>query len=101
MDASAFLHLGFGLFHGRDNIGICGTTAYIAAHILADVCIRAGMPLPDAGHTGHDLPRGTVTALKGIVIDERLLHWMEAISIGEPLNCGDLVPLRRDGECQA
>src|SRR5689334_9857663 len=39
----AFHDLGCGLLHGGDDVGIGGTAADIAAHVLADVGIGAGM----------------------------------------------------------
>src|SRR5436305_13237530 len=100
MDLS-FRDLRRGLLHRGDDVGIGGAAADIAAHIFADVGVAAGMSLLHAGYRRHDLSRRAVTALERIVVDESLLHRMQAIAGGETFDGGDLLALRRKRERQA
>ena len=56
-----------------------------------------------AQHTGGraDLPRGTLTALEGVVFDKRPLHRVQVLIIGEPLDRNNPGILMRDGEGEA
>ncbi len=102
----------------RDNIGIGGAAAQIAAHALADLLVVQGdvrsrqIIAHRAGPTGlglaqhadrrANLSRGTVAALKRVMRDERLLEGMQVVAIGrQPLDGDDLGVLVRDGEGQA
>ena len=102
----------------RDNIGIGGAAAQIAAHALADLLVGEGdvrsrqISAHRAGPTGlglaqhadrrANLSRGTVAALEGVMVDERLLEGMQVVAIGrQPLDGDDLGVLVRDGEGQA
>src|SRR5258708_1695959 len=102
----------------RNNSGIGGAAAEIAAHALADLLIVEDDVLSrqisahHAGPTGLDLAqhadrraelsRGTVATLKGVVCDERLLEGVQVVAIGrQPLDGDDLGVLVRDGEGQA
>src|SRR5215471_18269195 len=94
-------HLAFGLVDRLDNVRIGCASAEIAAHMLADLGVVADAPLIDAADRRDDLPRCAIAALKGVLIDERLLHRMKrAARFAEPLDRGDRAA-NRDSEGQA
>src|SRR5439155_8381959 len=86
------------LRYGRDDIRIRSAPAEIAAHALTNLIVakrdmlgvqisahRTGPTGLDlAQHTGGraDLPRGTVTALEGVVFDKRSLQRVQVLIIG-------------------
>src|ERR1700757_1164565 len=84
----AFRDVGRGLLHRRDDVGIGGATADVAAHIFPDVVLAARMPFAPAGDRRHDLARRAVAALERILVDEGLLHRMQSVALGEPLDGG-------------
>src|SRR5205807_599210 len=86
----------------RNNIGIRGAAAEIAAHTLADLLVVEGdvvgvqisayhawptrLGLAQHPHCRAELSRGTVAALKCVMRDERLLERMQVFAIGrQPL----------------
>jgi len=91
-----FLCLLDGLPDRRDNIGVGGAAAQIAAHALADLLIvegdvrsrqisahRAGpavFGLAQHADRRAELARGTVAALEGVVFDERLLEGVQVVA---------------------
>src|SRR5437763_2467452 len=96
------LHSDLGLDDGGNNVGIGRTAAEIAAHILADFGLGAGMAFLDASNRRHDLAGRAIAALKAVMIDERLLHGMEASGRrSDAFDRGDLMSLGSDGEGQA
>ncbi len=113
-----FLCLLDGLPDRRDDVGIGGAAAEIAAHALADLLVvegdvrsrqisahragPAGLGLAQHADRRAELARGTVAALEGVMVDERLLERMQVVAIGcQPLDGDDLGVLVRDGEGQA
>src|SRR4051794_32392984 len=66
-----------GLVHGRDDVGISAATADISAHELADRSVAFGMPFIHTADGRHDLSRRAIAALKGVMLDEGLLHGMQ------------------------
>src|SRR3954447_15895555 len=83
------------------DVRIGGAAADVPAHELADVLLGGGVALLDQLERGHDLPRGAVAALERVVFDERALHRMELVTVGEPFDRDDLVPGSGDREGQA
>ncbi len=65
------------LAHGGDDVRIGAAAAEIAGHVFADLVIRAGMALADAGHRRHDLARRAVAALEGVMFEESGLHGVQ------------------------
>src|SRR5437588_579631 len=61
------------LADGGDDVRVGAAAAEIAAHPLADLMVRAGMPFLEQGDGGADLPRGAEAALEGILPDESRL----------------------------
>jgi len=58
--------------------------------------------LADARDGGHDLARGTVAALKSVVVDEGLLHRMQrAVRRCESFDCLDRLALHGNGQGEA
>jgi hypothetical protein len=102
MAASGVLHLLASLPDCGDNLGIGRATAQVAAHIFPDVCVGCGVSLVDARDGGHNLARGTVAALKSIVVDESLLHRMQrAVRRCKSFDCLDSPALHGNGEGEA
>src|SRR3954466_16387624 len=89
------------LADGGANVGVGGAAADVAAHELADVLVGAGVALLDQLDRRHDLPGGAVAALERVVLDERPLHRVQLVAVGEPLDRGDLVPGGRHRQRQA
>ncbi len=102
----------------RDNIGIGGAATEIAAHALADLLVVKGdvrsrqivahrawpasLDLAQHADRRAELPWGTVAALEGVMVDERLLESMQVVAIGrQPLDGDDLGVLVRDSQGQA
>src|SRR5215470_9672733 len=61
------------LLNRRENVGISAASTDIAAHELADVVRSLRPTFFDQANRGADLSRGAISALKRIVIHERLL----------------------------
>jgi hypothetical protein len=94
-------HLFLGLQNRRDNIGIGGAPAKIAAHIFTDRSGRTGLPCLHTSDPGHNLPRCAVATLQGIQVDKSLLHRVQsAIFPQEPFDSGDHTALRRHRQSQ-
>lgn len=69
--------------------------------MFADLSVVAGMPFSDTSDGRDDLPRRAIAALKGVLIDEGLLHRMKrAARFAEPLDGRDRAA-NRDSEGQA
>src|SRR5258708_11292092 len=102
----------------RDDVGIGGAAAEVAAHALADLLVGegdvrsrqigahpawpAGLGLAQHADSRAELARGTVAALEGVVFNERLLERVQVVAIGrQPFDGDDLSVLVRDGEGQA
>src|SRR5207249_1375382 len=62
------------LRHRGDDAHVSAAAAEVAAEVLADLVVVAGVALPDAGQAGHDLAGRAVAALQRVVVDERLLQ---------------------------
>ena len=78
--------------HGRDNVRIGAATAQIAGHIFADARVRDGPAFVNTGDSRHDLTRRAVSALEGIVADERLLYRVQAAVDRQTLDRGNRQP---------
>src|SRR5258708_9154295 len=92
LDPQCFIRLLGDLSDRRDNIVIAGAAPQIAAHTLPDLLVGEGdvrsrqIIAHRAGPTGlglaqhadrrAELARGTVAALEGVMVDERLLEGM-------------------------
>src|SRR5277367_5969761 len=78
-------HARSGILNGSDNADISAAAAQIAAHVLADVGHRRRVAFPNAGNRRHDLSGRAIPALKGVVVDKRLLHHVQGAGrSGEP-----------------
>src|SRR5207248_4931124 len=91
--ALAFLNLRRGLLDGRNDVRIRGAATNIAAHIFADIIVAGSVAFLDAGDRRHDLARRAVAALERVLLDEGLLHRMQLVAGGQPLDGGDLAAL--------
>jgi hypothetical protein len=82
------------LFDGCNDIWIRSAATKIAAHILANVSVTVCMAFVYASHSRHDLARRTITALKCIIVDERLLHRVQTAVASKPLDGRNSATLR-------
>src|SRR6267143_955465 len=74
----------------------------VPAHVLPDLVGRAGVALLYAGDRGHDLAGGAVAALIGVVVQEGLLHRVQAaVRARDPFDSSDPLPLSLHGEREA
>jgi hypothetical protein len=89
------------ILNGRDDVGVGSPAADVAAHQLLHIRVGRAAVLLEKGDRGHDLARGTVTALVAIVLDERCLHGMQVAGLAQAFNGGDLVALVHDGQREA
>jgi hypothetical protein len=87
--------------HRRDDVRVRAAAAEIPAHGLAHLVVRPRVPLLEQRDGAHDLARGAVAALEGVVRQERRLHRVQRVAVREALDRGDLRALERDGEEQA
>src|SRR2546421_12400031 len=79
-------HLRRRILDPGDYASVGAAATEVAAHVLANLIPRTGVSLSDAGDRRHDLTRRAVTALQRVVIHERLLHRMQALTVGQPLD---------------
>lgn len=92
----------FRLFDRVDDIGIGGATAQISTHVLPNVSFGFRMTFLDASDGRDDLPWCAVSALKRVVIDEGLLHWMQrAIGLREALDRRHILAFRACSQSEA
>src|SRR5262245_62030474 len=68
----------------RHDVRIGAAAADVAAHELADLGVAADAALRDEADGRHDLARGAVAALEGVVVDEGLLHGMSSLPFARP-----------------
>src|ERR1700730_606233 len=91
---SGAFHRCFRLLDGVHDVRVGGAAAKGAAHTLADVGVGSSVSLIHAGHGRDDLPRGTIAALKRIVIDKGLLHWVRrSVLLRQTFNSDDVATL--------
>src|SRR5882672_388919 len=84
------LHGALGLSNSVHDVGISGAAAQVSAHEFANLGAIARMPLPNTADRRDDLPGRAVAALKGVMIDESLLHRVQcAVGRREALDGGD------------
>src|ERR1700758_3757098 len=75
MTASIIHELGRAL-HSTDDPGIRGTTTHVARHAIHDLLLsRTGIRC-EQGRGLHDLARLAIAALRHLILDPSLLHWM-------------------------
>src|SRR3954447_24329030 len=84
-----------------DDARIGTATADVAAHRLAHIVVARTARLAEQRDSRHDLPGRAITALKAVVADERLLHRVEALGVGEAFNRGDRTTVDRRRQRQA
>src|SRR6266566_4011485 len=84
-----------------DDARVGSAAADVAAHPETDLLGRAGVPLRDAAHAGHDLARGAVAALKAVVLDEGRLQRMQFLTLRQTFDRGDPGAIVHHGERQA
>lgn len=59
------------------------------------------MSFGNASDTGHDLPRGAVTTLKCVSLDERRLKRMKSISVSQSFDGNDVAAFNKGSKQQA
>jgi hypothetical protein len=79
--------------NGVDDLRVRRAAADVAAHPFPNFAVSFGVPLLDARYGAHNLSRRAEAALKGVVLNECRLHWVEAaIWQGKTLRSGNLAP---------
>src|SRR5271165_2164121 len=71
------------------------------SQILGDIAWRACAALAEHPHSGTDLPRRTIAALKAVVLDKSRLQRVQRFTVGEPLYRRDRLAVMHCGERQA
>src|SRR5712691_12687851 len=80
--------------HGVEDLCVAGAAAEVAREGLADLVVaRVGVALEQVGGR-HDQARGAEAALDGAALAESLLHRVQPLAFGEPLDRDDAVPVR-------
>src|SRR5438067_6070059 len=83
-----------------DDVRICAAAAKIAAHPLTNFIVALHVSFFDAGHSGINLSRRAVAALKTVMLHERCLDWMQLLAVRQTFDCGDFVALMHNRETQ-
>ncbi len=86
---------------GPDDVLITGAAAEVALQANPDTGRIQVVVLVDQRHGSHDHSRSAVAALQGMALVEGLLHGMQAIGGGQPLDRRHLAPVRLHGQHQA
>src|SRR3954464_3330053 len=84
-----------------DDVAVGAAPADVATHLLPDRFVGPGAPFSDQPHRSHDLPWRAIAALECIMLDEGLLHRMEAAVLRQSLDRGDRLALRPHREREA
>src|SRR4051794_33969430 len=84
-----------------DDVAVGATPADVATHLLPDRFVGPGAPFNDKPHRSHDLPWRAIAALERIMLNEGLLHRMQAAVLRQSLNRGDRLALRHHRESEA
>src|SRR5262245_40544167 len=90
-----------GVLDGGDDVGVGAAAADVAAHLLADLGVRAGVPFGEQADPRADLAGGAVAALKGVAVDERLLERVQPVALRQALDRRDPGAGVHDGEREA
>src|ERR1700722_18472680 len=102
MVASARLHLITRLFDGRDDLRVSRASAEITTHVFLNIGVGFRVTFFYARYRGHDLPGRAITALKAVLINERLLHRVKlAVDSGQSFDGFDVFAVRRHGKREA
>ena len=87
-----------GVFDRGEDIRVGATTADVAAHEFANFVVAVRVIFFQQRNRGANLAGRAIAALKSIVLDERGLHRMQFIAIGQPFDRRDLVALVHECE---
>jgi hypothetical protein len=77
--------------NGRDDVRVRAAAAQVSAHLLPYVIVARSARFVEEGCRRHDLSGRAVSALEGIVLDERLLHRMEDAVLFQAFDRHDVV----------
>src|SRR5688572_13486886 len=73
----------------------------VRAEIFGDMAHLAAFRFREQADRGANLPRRAVATLEAVILDERRLHRVELIVLGQPLDCRDLFAFAGRGQRQA
>src|SRR5215469_10523781 len=90
-----------GLSDGGDDVRIGAAPADVATHELADLLVGAGPSLREQRDRRHDLARRAKAALKGVVANKCLLHWVQIPVTRQALDRRHLAAVALRGQRQA
>src|SRR5438067_4366415 len=83
-----------------DDVRICAAAAKIAAHPLTNFIVALHVSFFDAGHSGTNLSRRAVAALKTVMLHERCLDWMQLLAVRQTFDRGDFLAVMNNRETQ-
>src|SRR5438477_2068542 len=83
-----------------DDVRICAAAAKIAAHPLTNFIVALHVPFFDAGHSGTDLTRRAVAALKTVMLHERCLDRMQLLAVRQTFDRSDFLAVMNNRETQ-
>ncbi|EAU69311.1 hypothetical protein STIAU_8041 [Stigmatella aurantiaca DW4/3-1] len=89
------------LLNGGDDVGVGAAAAEVAAHGFTHVRVRGPAGLGQQPGRAHDLARGAVATLQGVLFNKGLLQGVQGVPVGQALHRLDLRALLHDGERQA
>jgi hypothetical protein len=79
-----------GLVNCLDNAIVCAAAANVAIEFLLYLRVGRGMRLSKESDRGEDHAAGTIAALHGVAIKERLLNRMQVFAIGQTFDSGNV-----------
>src|SRR5580658_2499855 len=88
------------VLYGSDDVGVGSAAANVTAHELFHVRVRGAALLFEESGGGHNLARGTVTALIAVVLEEGRLDGMQAARLTKAFDGSDLIPFMHDSQGQ-
>ncbi len=80
--------------------GIGAAPAEVARHAFSDLLVATRIAFLDERSGGHDLPGCAEATLESVVVDERLLHRVQAVAVGEALDRTDGPAVQGGGQCR-
>src|SRR5437016_5428403 len=87
--------------NSRDDVRVRAAAAQVSAHLLPHISVARPARFVEQCCRRHDLSGCAVSALEGIVLDERLLYRMENAVPFQSLDRDDVVAVMHDGEREA
>jgi hypothetical protein len=91
----------FRFLDGSEDLGVGPATANVAAHPFPNLIIAIRVILFQERNRGTNLPGRAIAALETVMFDERRLHRMQFVAVGQTFDGCDLIAVVRHGEAEA